>query len=1160
MRYTITTLLLLVPAVALAQKDARVPDTDPEVERRSFEVADGFEVTLFASEQTPLPADANGVAARGIAKPIQINFDAKGRLWIASSTVYPQIKPGQKANDKILILEDTDADGVADKTTIFADGLLIPTGVEPGDGGAYVANSTEILFLKDTDGDDRADERQVVLSGFGTEDTHHIIHTFRWGNDGLLYFNQSTYIHSHVETPWGPRLLNGGGIWGFRPESRQLEVFARGLINPWGHEIDAWGQHFATDGAGGEGINYMIPGASYAWTPGASRIVAGLNPGSPKHCGLEILSGRHMPEEMQGVLVTHDFRANRVCRFELSDDGSGFASRELPPLITTRFPAFRPVDVRLGPDGALYIADWYNPIIQHGEVDFRDPRRDHSHGRIWRVTAKGRPLVERPNLVDASVPELLDHLKATEGWTRHFAKRILKERGTEAVVPALGDWLAKLDPADPQSEHHKLEALWTYQSLDVPEPDLLTALLHSPEPKVRAAAVRVIPFWKERLGSLDPLTLLAERVEDEHPRVRLEAVRALGQFEEPRALEIALRALDRPIDKFLDYGLWLTCRELQPAWLPALQAGTLDLNEPRKLSFALQAAGSPEVVAPLLQSIAQGQIAPDRLPELFRLVGTLGNPDQLAEAIGSAASMREPARQAAALRALADASAPRNLKPTHPDAVAKALRDAIGDSATEAQKIAGLRAVAAWKVDPLRDLALARAEAESEPIPIRIAAIEALTELGEPASVDALGKLAKSDGPPEIRSAAVIGLAAIDAKAAAERAVDLLSNATPVADVTPIFAAFASRRGGPEALTAALADQSLPRDVARVGVRVAEGSGRPDQTLIDALTKAGKLDASPPPPTPEELKALVADVARLGDPARGEALFRRQDLQCLNCHAIAGAGGQVGPGLESIGASAPVDYLIDSLLQPNKAVKEGYHSIVVATVDGRVLTGIVLLRTENLVVLRDADGQEIRLATDAIDEEMPGKSLMPQGLTDTLTRGELLDLVRFLSELGKPGPYAVKPQRLVRRWEVLPGTPESAYVLKRVGFDAAMAGSGDADLEWLPAYSSVAGALPLSDVPTVPERDGSPSRKWVRFAIDVSTGGPLRLGLNSDEGLTAWIDGQRIEPSGTIGLDLEPGRHVITFAIDPARPEKALAVELLDAPGSSAKAQIVLGK
>src|SRR5713226_4599631 len=232
--WAVAALLLLgawISSPVVGQKDAKIPDPDPELELKSFEVADGFEVNLFAAD--PL-----------LAKPIQMNFDAQGRLWVACSESYPQIKPGAKQDDKIIILEDTKGAGKADKTTVFADGLLIPTGLEPGDGGVYVVDSTDLLHLSSSTGNGKADRRRVVLSGFGTEDTHHMVHTLRWGHDGNLYFNQSVYIHSHLETPHGVRRLNGGGIWQFRPDTLQLEVFVRGMWNSWGHHFDRWGQSF----------------------------------------------------------------------------------------------------------------------------------------------------------------------------------------------------------------------------------------------------------------------------------------------------------------------------------------------------------------------------------------------------------------------------------------------------------------------------------------------------------------------------------------------------------------------------------------------------------------------------------------------------------------------------------------------------------------------------------------------------------------------------------------------------------------------------------------------------------------------------------------------------------------------------------------------------
>ena len=848
--------------VALAQRELKdIPVPDAEEERKTFVLPEGFEVNLFAADP-------------GIHKPIQMNFDPQGRLWIAASEVYPQIAPGQKATDKILILEDTDGDGVSDKTTVFADGLLIPTGIEPGDGGAYVANSTEVLHLKDTDGDGKSDQSRIVLSGFGTEDTHHILHTFRWGMDGMLYMNQSIYIHSHIETPFGVRRLNAGGIWQFRPETMKLEVFARGWVNTWGHTFDRWGQSFATDGAGGEGINYVVPGASYPAVFGVPRILHGLNPGSPKYCGLEMIDGRHLPDDWQGNLITHDFRGHRVCRFVLSEDGTGFAARQQQDLISSNHVAFRPIDVKQGPDGAIYIADWYNPIIQHGEVDFRDPRRDHTHGRIWRVTAKGRKPLAKPKLVGTDVASLLNSLKSPETFERHQAKRVLKEMGAEKVLQPLTAWVVQLDPNDPQFEHHRLEGLWMYQSLDVPNVALLEAVLKSKSPPARAAGVRVIPHWKAAFPAA--LARLEAAVADEHPRVQMEAVRALSEFPDLKSAILALRAADKPLDQFSDYALWQTSRELAPVWLPEVVAGKLDFEgKTNRLLFAVRSAEAASAVPVLVAKLKEGLVPAELEGQLLETVATLGAPNHLRVAFDLAVSPETAAAKAAnVLRALAEAKRKRNTQPGGD------LASIVGllKSNDASLQLAALDCVGVWKLESVRPLLVQLAGDKQAATALRAATIQGLTQLGGAASQQTLADLADGDDDETLRASAVIGLVPLNARKGAELAVKWLAESKSAGEQSRVVNAFLQQKDAANVLATALSEKTLPEDSAKIALRTVTGSGRQETKLTEALSKAGSIVNAPKLLTPEEMNALVTTIKETGNPQHGEDIFRRAEL------------------------------------------------------------------------------------------------------------------------------------------------------------------------------------------------------------------------------------------------------------------------------------------
>ena len=994
---------------ALAQRGLKdIPSPDPVAELAAMQVAEGYEVNLFAAD--PL-----------ITKPLQMNFDPQGRLWVSSSSVYPQIKPGEVANDTVTILEDRDGDGRADAHTVFADGLLMPTAVLPGDGGVYVANSTEFLHLSDTNGDGKADSRRVVLSGFGAEDTHHIIHTFRYGPDARLYFNQSIYIHSHIETPRGVRRLNAGGIWRFAPESLALDVFARGWVNTWGHAFDRWGRSLVTDGAGGEGIYYGFPGAAYQTAAGTPRILHGMNPGSPKYCGLEIIDGRHLPDDAQGQLITNDFRANRVCRFRLTDQGSGFTSEKLPDLIHSQRVTFRPIDVKMGPDGAIYIADWYNPIIQHGEVDFRDERRDRTHGRIWRVTAKGRPALPRIDFTKLSTPELLGQLKSPESYARDMAKRVLFARGSEAVVPELSKWTQSLDSLDPDFERLRLEALRLRQGLDRGsqhdiDAGLLKAVLASPDARARAAAARIVCDWADRLET--PVELLASTVDDPSALVRLEGVRALATLGGRRAAELALHAVDHERDDALDYAVWLAARETKDAWLPAVLDGTFaDDGRFGRVIFAVAAAEAsaavPRIVASLQNGTTDdkkdGKITEADRPAALSAIAKLGNPDQLRVVFDVVTSpATSPAQATTLLGDLLDSHRRRRVVPTGDvSAIEKLVMSP--DDACAARAI---EATAAWQVTAATEELAGIAESGSRSLTVRNAAIAALGGLpGDPPRAALLKLCTAPENDDGFKAAAIAALVPRSVADAAAQAVSFLGAARDAKARTVVFQAFLKAKDGAAILASAFerASSTLSADAAKDGQQAISASGRQEPALTQALT-AAIARASTPGTQPAasahamsaaELESFVTLVRDKADTTRGAAIYARENLKCVTCHRIGDQGGKVGPNLTAIGASSPLDYVIDSLLYPAKNVKEGYNTVVVQTDDGQVLTGIQVTRSDAELVLRDATGKEMKIPTADIDEESAGTSLMPAGLIDGLSREELADLVRYLSSLGK---------------------------------------------------------------------------------------------------------------------------------------------------------------
>ena len=1134
-------ILLLLDTLLVAGQPktlADIPDASTDAELAGFIIPEGLEINLWASE--PM-----------LHKPVQMNWDAQGRLWVACSQTYPQIKPGEEVHDEVVVLEDTKHTGKADKSTLFANDLHIPTAVMPADGGCYVANSTEILFLKDTNGDGKADTRQIMLSGFGTEDTHHLIHTFRWTPEGMLSFNQSIYIHSHVETPYGVKRLMGGGVWEFRPETRKLDVFCKGLTNSWGREFDRWGQTFLTDGAGSGGINFAFPQAVFISSPGAKRIIDGLNPGQPKQAGLEIIDEPHFPDDWQGTFVTCDFRGNRINRFQLTESGSGYVSKQLPDVLASKHGGFRPIDVRTGPDGALYIADWYNPIIQHGEVDFRDPRRDHTHGRIWRLTVKGRPLSENPDFGKMDVTALLDQLRSPRRWNRIFAKQEFASRSTLGPNPeeTIAKWVSSLDKSDPNYWQLVLELEWAARwrvahnrgggfSWENGEP--LLSSLASPDHRARAAALRIISHNLDniRFSSADVMAKMAPvqvikviepLVSDEHPQVRLWAVACLNLMQKPEAFELALRALDKDVDNNIDFLLDLTAREQADIWLPAFLKGDLKFNNnPKHLVYALKATGKPKALQPLLEAVASGKLSDADTNAVFAAAGDMMDASEAATLAEMADKLGDDSKNSerldSLLGALSKAAEARGVQPANAEAlVLKWLHQWKGAAHVWAAQLAGR-----WKVEKAReDLEML---ASRDTGGIISAGIHGLSLLGGEKSRDVINGLAGAGHPDFTRCEAIDALTTLATDLAARRAVEFLTTTQAPNEGALVIQAFIKNKTLPSVLVKELEGKTIPEAVALEGIRIISSRGIKGP-LEAALQKAGNIKQMNRALTPEEMNALIAKVKSQGDPARGEKVFRRPQLLCYNCHAIGDAGGLLGPNLVSLGAAAPVDYIIESILEPSKKIKEGYNMTAITMKDGNVMAGMIAQDGTDELVLRDAGNQLHKLSKSNIaNRETSPISMMPPGMTASLREDEFVDLVRFLSELGKEGDYKIKPNQFIRSWRFMGPLPQADVdYVRHTGLQSLNERSRS--YPWIPGFSSVNGAIPLDELT---KHTGLYlwSPKLAQCDLQMDAAGTVKLKLSTSKNIIIAVGNKIIQDAGNeLPLELPAGKTTISFII-----------------------------
>lgn len=501
-----------------------------------FHTAPGYKIDLFASEKE-FPDLAN---------PVQISFDSKGRLWVATMPSYPHYKAGDgKPNDKIIILEDTDGDGKADKQSIFADHLHLPIGFEFAPEGVYLSQGKNLVLLKDTDNDGKADHKEVILSGFDDHDTHHAHSAYSMDPSGAIFMAEGVFLHTNVETSYGPVRCVNGGFYRYAPQTKKLERVAQVSIpNPWGIATDEWGQTIYLETSGPD-VRWMLPGSikpRYGESNDKSFSLVDENHRVRPTSGLEFISSSHFPDSVQG-----DYLLNNTIGFlggkqhTFVDDGTGYKSKHRQDLFWSDDKNFRPVDAEIAPDGSLYIVDWHNMLIGHMQHNARDPLRDHVHGRIYRITYPSRPLVKPAKIDGASIDELLENLKLPEIRTRYRTRTELRMRDNDEVAKKATAWAEKLDTKDPKYLHNLLEAMWVTWGANKINADLVQKLLESNDYHARAAAIHAIRYNTDKIKNYKDL--MAKATKDESGRVKLELIAAASWLKPSEGIDL-MNAID----------------------------------------------------------------------------------------------------------------------------------------------------------------------------------------------------------------------------------------------------------------------------------------------------------------------------------------------------------------------------------------------------------------------------------------------------------------------------------------------------------------------------------------------------------------------------------------------------------------------------------------
>ena len=990
-------------------------------------VPEGFTVELVASEPD-------------IVNPIAMTFDDQGRIWITESVEYPRKAPGP-GRDRVKILEDTDQDGRADRITTFADGFNIPTGVAVGYGGVWALNSPDLLFLTSKDGKEAS--REVIVTGFGRADAHELPSSLTWGPDGWLYGLNGVFNPSRIRSNNGKEYAFTCALWRVHPRTREFQVVCEGTSNPYGIAWDGAGStiveacHWANDH-----LFHFVESGYYqrqagAYPPFTMKIGSITDHGHQKtaYCGIAYLDSDAYPEKYRGRIYVGNIHGGCINVDRLERDGSTYLAKAEPDLLSANDAWFMPVALKVGPDGCLYVLDWYDRYHCYQDAN-RDPDGiDRLNGRLYRVRYKDTPRAGQFDLASENDEGLLQRLSSSNIYFRETAQRVLTERLSDfpsargpmksspveprAFESKLSRLLARgktanlaLDNSAPRQA--RLHALWTLIGSGWLDPSFHLKLLEHPEAAFRAWGVRaagnfrnVVPPVRDRVASL---------ARDPSPDVQLQVAIAARKIEGLDALQTLVEILTYcGQDKLIPSIVWPNLHPLLEEH--AVRFVTLLNSEEIK---TVTRTGRPEAPAPAsnrgnrLQNsksevrnpkseIPNSPALAQLMPRIIERILGARNPDATsAAALITRIAMSDPILAKECLSILSvrfsemSESTVADLKRAlHPFLEQRLAGDADDPLYLSAQLLAARLQLTRVDAGAVRE----KFTASDGPESVRLQALDALVAFRDPALADLLPRVFASDSKrfiarvlaslgrfedPKLADALLAQYPRLDPELQ-PLAIDLLMQREPWA----------------RKLLNAVMEKKLPSGVLNANHlrKIVESN---DRDALWAVEKAwGKIREERNP----EREKVVAEMgqylrSRVGDPRAGERVFKKA---CTQCHTIYGEGGNVGPDLTSNGR-ASFDQLLSNIFDPSLVIGPAYQVTTVVTQDGRNLTGLVTEDNDQRIALKmPGEGVESIPRSHVKYTRVSKLSMMPEGIEAQLDREELANLIAFLALDKRPG-------------------------------------------------------------------------------------------------------------------------------------------------------------